>query len=82
MPNGLISQITLPNGSTYDLKDADARSRIAALESYSAFLGVTTTALTDGATTNPIVIEGADVTAESGSIAIYGSKEFIFNGSA
>ena len=75
-----ISKITLPSGSTYDLKDATARELISQLEGYTAYIGVTTTALTDGATTNPITINGASVTAVNGNIANYGSKEFIFNG--
>ena len=29
-----ISKITLPSGSTYDIKDAEARSLIAALNSF------------------------------------------------
>lgn len=48
---------------------------------YTKFLGVTTTPLTDGASTNPILINGAYVTAESGDITTYQEKEFIFNGS-
>lgn len=76
-----ISKIVLPGSSTvYNIKDADARSRIASLESYSEYLGVTTTALTDGANTNPVVINGESVTAKKGEIVNYGSKEFIFNG--
>lgn len=75
-----ISKITLPSGTTYDLKDAEARERIAELEQWSDYLGVTTTALTDGATTNPITIDGESVTAKKGNIAIYSNKEFIFNG--
>lgn len=74
-----IKQITIGE-TTYNLKDADARSRISALESYTDYLGVTTTKLTDGASTNPIVINGEDVTAKKGNIVNYGSKEFIFNG--
>lgn len=77
-----ISKITLPSGTTYDIKDQGARDLIDALESYSSYLGVTTTALTDGATTNPITIGGQSVTAKNGSIVNYGSKEFIFNGTA
>lgn len=77
-----ISKITLPSGSTYNLKDQGARDLIDALESYSSYLGVTTTALTDGATTNPIVIGGQSITAKTGSIVNYGSKEFIFNGTS
>lgn len=76
-----LSQVTIGE-STYDLKDTEARSAIAALESYSDYLGVTSDALTDGATTNPVTINGESVTAVKGNIVNYGSKEFIWNGSA
>lgn len=75
-----ISQIKLPNGTTYNIKDANARERIEALESFTTYLGVTTTALTDGATTNPIQINGQSVTAQAGNIVLYGNSEFIFDG--
>ena len=75
-----ISQIKLPNGTTYNIKDANARERIEALESFTTYLGVTTTTLTDGATTNPITINGQSVTAQSGNIVLYGNQEFIFDG--
>lgn len=75
-----ISQIKLPNGTTYNIKDANARERIAALESFTTYLGVTTTALTDGATTNPITINNQSVTAQAGNIVLYGNQEFIFDG--
>lgn len=68
-----ISQITLPSGTTYDIKDATARSA-------KQWIGITTTALTDGATTNPIVISGNEVTAVAGNITSYDETEFIFNG--
>ena len=77
-----ISKVTLPSGTTYDIKDSTARQLIADLSNYTAFLGVTTTALTDGATTNPITIGGSSVTATTGNIVTYSSKEFIFNGTA
>lgn len=70
-----ISKITLPSGTTYDIKDAIARAAIAG---GMAFLGITTTALTDGSSTTPIVINGEDVDAVNGGIAIYGTKEFIY----
>lgn len=70
-----ISKITLPSGTTYDLKDAQARSA-------KGWIGITTTALTDGATTNPITIGGESVTANAGDITSYNNKEFIFNGTA
>lgn len=70
-----LSKITLPSGTTYDIKDQQARSA-------KGWIGITTTALTDGATTNPIVINGVDITANAGDITSYNNKEFIFNGSA
>lgn len=75
-----ISKITLTDGTTYDLKDARARELITALESATDFLGVTTTELTDGATTSSVVIQGETKTAVSGNIVSYGKAEFIFNG--
>lgn len=82
MANAPISQITLPSGTTYDIVDAGARSLIDEMSSYTDFLGVTTTALSDGATTNPITINNASVTAVKGNIVTYGSSEFIFNGTS
>lgn len=77
-----ISKFTLPDGNTYDIKDAEARKLIGELESYTDYLGVSTTELTDGATTNPITVDSKSVTAVKGNIANYGKKEFIFNGTA
>ena len=78
-----ISKITLPSGTTYDIKDASARADIATLQNVTTgamhYLGVTTTALTNGASTNPITIGGNSVTATSGSVVIYGSLEFVFS---
>lgn len=71
-----INQVTLPSGTTYDLRD----SRVDTLEGFTRYLGVTTTELTDGATTNPIVINNESVTASSGDIVLYGNSEFIFDG--
>lgn len=42
--------------------------------------GVTTTQLTEGATTNPITINGQSYTAQANDMAIYGYKEFYFDG--
>lgn len=72
-----ISQITLPSGTTYDIKDAQARNA-------KSWLGITSTELTDGATTNPITINGQQVTATSGNIVgvVDSESEFIFNGTA
>lgn len=66
----------------YELKDAFARGKIeeieAAISGSIVFIGITTTALTDGATTNPIVINGSNVTAKNGNLTIYNNAEFIF----
>lgn len=70
-----ISQITLPSGTTYDIKDSTARSA-------KSWLGITTTELSDGSTVNPITVNGEQVTAVAGNIVAYGDSEFIFNGTA
>lgn len=75
-----ISKIKLPSGNVYDIVDAGARELIEALSGSTAFLGVTTTPLVDDSTTNPIVIDGNNVTAKNGNIVIYSKGEFIFNG--
>lgn len=75
-----IKKITLPSGNTYDLVDAGARELISALSGSTAYLGLTTTALTDGATTNPITVNGSSVTVTTGNIVIYESAEFIWDG--
>ena len=73
-----IENVTLPSGNTYDLHDA----RVDNLEGFTKYLGKTTTALTDGSTTNPITINGESVTAVAGDITLYGNGEFIFDGTA
>ena len=77
-----IKQITLPSGTTYNIVDQGARDLIAAIEGGTAWLGVTTTPLTDGATTNPITINGQSVTAKNGNMCSYQLKEFVFTGTA
>ena len=79
-----ISKITLPSGSIYNIKDAQAREDIEEIRQSIAgglqFIGETTTALSDGDTTNPITINGESVTAVSGNLVLYGEKEFLFDG--
>ena len=53
---------------------------ISGLSNAVHFVGVTTTALTDNATTTSIKINNADHTAAKGDVAIYGAKEFVFDG--
>ena len=72
-----ISSFTLPNGDTVEIKDEVARN---AQVSGMHYLGVTTTTLSDGATTNPITIGDKQVTAVAGDIATKGAAEFLFDG--
>lgn len=75
-----ISQITLPSGTTYNLKDSWARTQIEAITGGSAivFKGVSSTALTDGGNENPTV-DGSTVTAKStGDLYFYEKEEFIY----
>lgn len=74
-----VSKLTIGN-TTYDLKDATARDAIASLQGGMKYLGITTTVLTDGATTNPITIDGNSVTATTGNVTIYENQEFVFDG--
>jgi len=76
-PKSYVSKITLPSGNTYYIKDEEAREMITGGVHW---IGITTTALTDGATTNPITIGGESVTAVSGDMTSYSETEFIFNG--
>lgn len=55
------------------------KSKIGALGDVTEWLGVTTTAISDGSTTNPIIIDGESVTAEAGDFVQYGSTIFAFN---
>ena len=79
------------SGNTLHLKDAEARQEIEDIKSSITgamhWAGFTTSALTDGATTNPIVIEGENYTAKAGDVVcITGDgtyedeQEFVFNG--
>lgn len=72
-----ISQIKMPSGTVYDIKDAVARSQIGGA---ITIRGTTTTALTDEATTNPITIDGNSYTAVANDAVFYNKKEFIFDG--
>lgn len=86
--NPVLSQITLPSGTTYDLKDAQARADIvsiwSAISGGVTFLGVTTTQISDGDTTNPIIIDGQSITATKGAIVVYisgnTSNEYLWDG--
>jgi hypothetical protein len=95
MPNPLISQVTLPNGTTYDIKDGWSRTEIAhikeLIEAGMHYIGSiadgAANQIEDGSTKNPVTIKGSgsttkSVTAISGDIVTQGADEFIFDGTA
>lgn len=89
MPAVYLSKIVLPvdvsgtlTPTEFTIKDAEARQMIEDLGNALYWIGVTTTALTDGSTTNPITVNGESVQAHIGGIATYEGLEFAYNGSA
>ena len=75
MPSQIFDKVKLLDGSYADVCDSTAR---AAIQGGTYFLGVTTTALSDGATTNPIMIASVSTTAVNGNVVAYGNKEFVW----
>lgn len=70
-------------GKTYDGSAAvTIEASDLGLASAMLFLGTTTTAITDGATTNPVVLGGSNKTVTAGNVVLYGSKEFVWTGRA
>lgn len=78
-----ISEITLPSGVTYDIKDATARNDISMLKGSGTgamhYAGVTTTALANGSSTSPIKINETEYTPSNGDVVIYGQLEFVWS---
>lgn len=70
-----FSKVKLLDGTVAEVYDEVARQAIAG---GTHFIGVTTTAISDGSSTNPITIGEDSVTAKNGDIVVYGNKEFIF----
>jgi len=69
------------SGAEYRISELE--EEVAALSNATHWLGITTTSLEDGSTTNPITINGESVTAVSGDIVQdTNANEFIFNGTA
>ena len=84
-----ISVIKLPSGSDYNIKDAWARQQLEAITGGNAlvFIGVTTTALSDGSTTSPITVGAEQVTPQTGNVVFYTpsgepTQEYIWNGTS
>lgn len=78
-----ISQITLPTGNTYYIKDAEAREEIAQLtENLTGallFVGVTSTEISNGSTVSQIFINETLHVAQTGDVVIFGTKEFVYS---
>ena len=68
-------------GAVYKLVDQGARDLIKEIMNFTEYLGVTTSAVEDGATVNPVVIGGESVTAVAGNVVTRSSdsKEFIYS---
>lgn len=83
----ILDSVQLPGSDTkYWVADSEAREKIETLIGATRFMGVTTTELEDGDTTNPITIDKKSYTAQTGDIVIYtpltgSSLEFIWDGS-
>ena len=54
--------------------------KISVIDKAIIWQGVTTTEITDGSSTNPVIIDGSSYTAKSGDMVTYNSTEFVFNG--
>lgn len=65
----------------YTLRDSVARQLIADMKEQSAYLGVTTTPITDGSTVRYVVIDGETIEVARGNIVIYGNAQFLWTGS-
>ena len=71
-----ISKITLPSGTTYDIKDPVARQGAAGA---LIFRGVTETEITDGSSASTYIVGEETVTARNGDLIVYGTKEFLYS---
>lgn len=86
-----LKRITLPSGSVYTVRDPEAWEAIEELQQLISgvmhYRGRTTTELSDGSTTRPIVIDGEDYYQESGDVVTYKPQDsetdldFAWNGS-
>lgn len=78
-----VGTFTANQGSNTTVELVDTWPTLAelGLDSALRYHGITTTALSDGATTNPIIIDGKSHTAEVGCVVFSDHKEFVWNGS-
>lgn len=81
-PKKYISKI-VKGADTLWLKDAQAWADIAEIRELIAggthWIDATTTEISDGSTTNPIMVDGKSYTAQAGDIVSYGNMEYIFS---
>ena len=76
-----------PNALTVGSKTYDGSSAVSitaddlGLSAAMKFIGTSDISIEDGDVTNPITIGGVSTTVSNGNVAIYGAKEFIWNGS-
>ncbi len=75
----------VPTSRTINGKELTSNINITAsdlgLESAFKYHGTTTTSISDGSTTQTVVIDGKNHTAENGCVVAYGNKEFVWTGS-
>jgi hypothetical protein len=81
---GLTGKLTIGDKTYTGAADVVVKATDLGLGPTLRFKGTTTTALTDGATTNPITINSANYTAEQGDVVLVKDtdKEFVWTGSA
>lgn len=75
-----ISSISQKDGVITATK-ANITAAALGLSGAMRFLGTSATAITDGATTNPITIGSTSTTVAAGNVVLYGAKEFVWTGS-
>ena len=74
-----IDKIKLPTGTEYYIHDTETYDLLSQLSGGAmVFGGVSTAAVTDGSTTNPI----GGITGAVGTVILYGNKEFVWDGTA
>ena len=77
----VVKKITQDEQGVIFVEDRELTAADLGLTKIMNFLGTSTTAIAQDSTTNPITIDGASVTALKGDVALYGTKEFVWEGS-
>ena len=74
---------SVTSGNTYLVTGGTVYSAISsAVSSVLKFVGTTTSDISDGSTTNPIIINNESYTAVTGNVVLKGNKEFLWNGTS